>query len=93
MKRDRTFPFAGKIVLAITIVLAIVFIHSCKRETPVPTEQPETRIKPQVVDCGPGYHWDFTLRQCIPNCPGGYVYCPALGTCVPNGSCTTTGGS
>jgi hypothetical protein len=91
MKRDPTFPFFGKICLALTIVLSIVFIHSCKREKLSPAEQPDDKIKPQVVDCGPGYHWDFTLRQCVPNCPNGYVYCPALGTCVPNGSCTTGG--
>jgi len=91
MKRDPNSDFASKFLLAVTIVLSIVFIHSCKREKPTPVEQPDDKIKPQVVDCGPGYHWDFTLRQCIPNCPSGYVYCPALGTCVPNGGCTTGG--
>ena len=91
MKRQKNFVFAGKILFAVTIVIAIVFINSCKREKPGPTETTENKIKPQVVDCGPGYHWDFTLRQCIPNCPGGYVYCPSLGTCVPNGGCATGG--
>jgi hypothetical protein len=91
MKRNPTSDLASKFMLALTIVLSIVFIHSCKREKPDPTQQPDDKIKPQVVDCGPGYHWDFTLRQCVPNCPSGYVYCPALGTCVPNGSCTTSG--
>jgi hypothetical protein len=91
MKRDLNSVLVSKTLLAITIVLTIVFIHSCKREKPAPTEQPDDKIKPQVVDCGPGYHWDFTLRQCIPNCPSGYVYCPALGTCVPNGGCSAGG--
>jgi hypothetical protein len=91
MKRDPTFAFTSKIFLALTIALAIVFIHSCKREKPAPVEQGDDKIKPQVLDCGPGYHWDFTLRQCVPNCPTGYVYCPALGTCVPNGTCNSTG--
>ena len=91
MKRDPTFAFAGNILLALTIVLSIVFIHSCKREKPTATEQADDKIKPQVLDCGPGYHWDFNLRQCIPDCPNGYVYCPALAICVPNGTCTTVG--
>lgn len=91
MKKNPTAAFFGKISLALTIVLSIVFINSCKRETPSPTEQIENKIKPQVTDCGPGYHWDFTLRQCVPNCPNGYVYCPASGTCVPNGTCGSSG--
>jgi hypothetical protein len=91
MKRDPTFVFASKIFLAVTIVLAIVFVHSCKREKPGHVEQADNKIKPQVLDCGPGYHWDFTLRQCVPNCPSGYVYCPTLATCVPNGTCPSGG--
>src|SRR5262245_36730886 len=91
MKRYPNSVFAGKILRALTIVFSIVFIHSCKREKPTATEQPDDKIKPQVLDCGPGYHWDFTLRQCIPNCPSEYVYCPALGTCVPKGICNTGG--
>ena len=91
MKKQKNFAFASKIAIAVTIVLSIVFIHSCKRETPTATEKVDDKIKPQVVDCGSGYHWDFNLRQCVPNCPSGYTYCPALGTCVPNGSCTTGG--
>lgn len=93
MKKNPTSAFIGKISLALTIVLSIVFINSCKRETPGPTEQTENKIKPQVADCGPGYHWDFSLRQCVPNCPNGYVYCPAFGTCVPNGTCSGGGGT
>lgn len=91
MKKKQTAEFAGKTLFALTIVAAIVFIDSCKRETPAPKVQTENVIKPYVLDCPPGYHWDFTLRQCVPNCPNGYVYCPALGYCVPNGSCASSG--
>lgn len=31
------------------------------------------KISPKVPQCLPGYHWDFNLRQCVPdNCPDGY---------------------
>ena len=93
MKKQKKIAFVSKIAFAVAIVLSIVFIHSCKRETPAATQQPDDKIKPQVVDCGPGFHWDFTLRQCVPNCPNGYVYCPAVGTCIPNGGCSTAGGT
>ena len=91
MKRNQTSAFAGKMSLALTIVVTIVFINSCKREAPAPKEQLESVIKPKVVSCAPGYHWDFTLHQCIPDCQGGYQYCPALGYCVPNGTCPSSG--
>lgn len=91
MKKVQTFAFAGRMTLAVTIVLAIVFINSCKRETPAPAEETGNVIKPKVVACAPGYHWDFTLRQCVPNCQSGYEYCPALGYCVPSGTCSTGG--
>jgi hypothetical protein len=39
-------------------------------------------VQPNVPDCGPDYHWDFTLNQCVCNCcPPGYQW---NGTqCVP----------
>ncbi|HET9825305.1 MAG TPA: hypothetical protein VFP87_08225 [Chitinophagaceae bacterium] len=91
MKKPKNLAFAGKISLAVTIVLSIVFINSCKREAPGAGEQLENVIKPKVLACAPGYHWDFNLRQCVPNCPSGYEYCAALGRCVPSGTCSSTG--
>ena len=39
-------------------------------------------IKPYTPDCGPGYHWDFTLNQCVCNCcPEGYQWNGSQ--CVP----------
>ncbi len=39
-------------------------------------------IKPNTPDCGPGYHWDFTLNQCVCNCcPEGYQWNGSQ--CVP----------
>ncbi len=39
-------------------------------------------VHPNVPQCNPGYHWDYTLLQCVPNnCPPGYLW---NGTaCVP----------
>lgn len=32
-------------------------------------------IKPNSPDCGPGYHWDFNVNQCVCNCcPEGYEW-------------------
>lgn len=93
MKRNQTFAFGANIALAFTIVLVIVFINSCKRETPALEEQTQNIIKPKVVSCAPGYHWDFTLRQCVPNCQSGYEYCPAVGYCVPSGTCGSSSGN
>lgn len=43
------------------------------------------RIKPYVPDCGPGYHWDFTLGQCVDNnCPSGYHWDNSQQHCVPD---------
>jgi hypothetical protein len=93
MKKEKAFVFTSKVIFALAIVLTIVFINSCKREMPKPNDQTENVIKPNVVDCGPGYHWDFTLHQCVPNCQSGSVYCASLGYCIPNGqNCPPSGG-
>jgi hypothetical protein len=86
MKRNQTSAFARKTTLALTIIISIFFV-ACKKDM---TQSDElslktSQIKPDVVDCGEGYHWDFTLHQCVPNCQSGYVYCPNLGYCVPSG--------
>ncbi len=40
-------------------------------------------ITPDIPDCGEDYHWDYTLRQCVPNnCPDGYHW--EIDQCVPN---------
>ena len=40
------------------------------------------RIKPNSPDCGPDYHWDFNLNQCVCNCcPEGYQWDGSQ--CVP----------
>lgn len=39
-------------------------------------------IKPYTPECSPGYHWDFTLNQCVCNCcPEGYQWNGSQ--CVP----------
>lgn len=46
----------------------------------------DQKIKPDVTYCGPGYHWDYILKKCVPdNCPEGYHYDPTMRTCVVNG--------
>ncbi|HVT83917.1 MAG TPA: hypothetical protein VHD35_01880 [Chitinophagaceae bacterium] len=47
-------------------------------------EDAVSKVKPNVIKCDDGYHWDFNLHECVPNCPTGYVYCPEIGDCVPS---------
>src|SRR5690348_11923031 len=42
-------------------------------------------VSPYVPQCGPGYHWDYTLLKCVPNnCPAGYHWDNGQAKCVPN---------
>ena len=42
-----------------------------------------TPIGPDAPECPEGYHWDYTLRQCVENdCPAGYYWDGAQ--CVPD---------
>ena len=45
---------------------------------------PQARtIKPYVQDCGPGFHWDFTVNRCVCDCcPDGYHWDVIQGRCV-----------
>lgn len=62
--------------------------NSCKKEEKKSNvaiqEESATKVKPNVILCGDGYHWDYTLHECVPNCPSGYIYCPEIGDCVPS---------
>jgi len=42
-------------------------------------------VTPYVVDCAPGYHWDYTLNKCVAdNCPQGYHWDNTQKACVPD---------
>lgn len=41
--------------------------------------------KPNVVQCNPGYHWDYYLHKCVQDCPTGYHNDSITGACVVNG--------
>jgi hypothetical protein len=93
MKIDKISAFGNKVIFAVTIGFSIVFINSCKKNVADPNESSVSHIKPYVVDCGPGYHWDFTLRACVPDCQSGYTFCATLGYCIPSSqSCPPAGG-
>lgn len=42
-------------------------------------------VIPNIVDCGEGYHWDYTLNKCVANnCPSGYHWDYTQRACVPD---------
>ncbi|MEO8853226.1 MAG: hypothetical protein ABI359_05580 [Ginsengibacter sp.] len=43
------------------------------------------KVKPNVIDCGIGYHWDFYLKKCVQTCSTGYHNDSITGACVING--------
>jgi hypothetical protein len=43
-----------------------------------------------VVDCGPGYTWDFYLHKCVPICSSGYHNDSITGVCVLTSSSSST---
>jgi hypothetical protein len=48
----------------------------------LPTQQSKP-VKPYVIDCPDGWHWDYTLHQCVENdCPAGYHWDGSQ--CVPD---------
>lgn len=44
-----------------------------------------SNAKPLVVQCNPGYHWDYYWKKCIIDCPTGYHNDSITGACVLNG--------
>lgn len=40
---------------------------------------------PNTPYCDPGYHWDFYLSKCVPNCPTGQHNDSITGACVADG--------
>lgn len=95
------FAFLKKKIAWLIIIFFIAFFcNSCEREIKVKENNATSLIQtaknktviPNVPDCGDGYHWDFTLHQCVQDCPPGYVYCPQLGDCVLTGEgCNSNG--
>ena len=43
-----------------------------------------SNAKPYVVQCNPGYHWDYYWKKCMPDCPTGYHNDSITGACVVN---------
>jgi len=44
-----------------------------------------SNVKPNVVQCNPGYHWDYYWRKCVVDCPTGYHNDSITGACVADG--------
>lgn len=44
------------------------------------------KVKPNVLDCGSGYHWDFYLHICEVDCPSGYHNDSITGACTLTGN-------
>lgn len=43
-----------------------------------------SNAKPYVLQCNPGYHWDYYWKKCIQDCPAGYHNDSITGACVVN---------
>lgn len=64
-----------------------MLINSCTKENLATNEHAnsitQASVIPNVTDCGPGYHWDFNLKKCVPNnCEPGFHWDGSLGRCV-----------
>jgi hypothetical protein len=48
-------------------------------------QQQTNSVNPNVLQCGAGYHWDYSLMKCVPNeCTYGYHWDNGQQQCVPN---------
>lgn len=45
----------------------------------------DTSAKPTVLQCNPGYHWNWYWKKCIVDCPTGYHNDSITGSCVLDG--------
>ena len=65
--------------LSLTLIVSVgLLINSCTKENLATNEHAnsitQTSVIPNVTDCGPGYHWDFNLKKCVPNnCEPGFI--------------------
>lgn len=89
-------PFSRNIflnvILSSLIAIGVAFFFStCKKDAnaskPANNEQTTKKVTTNFPQCPDGFHWDVTSAQCVEDCPDGYVFCPELGYCVPNGNC------
>lgn len=72
------------ILSLLSTILFFLFINSCSKLEQSQLDafsKKSSVMKPNVSDCGVGYHWDYTLRRCVPDCPDGYFYNALLGRC------------
>lgn len=78
----KLFPF-------LTIVLASTFFISCtKTQLDASSNSAQisaSKIKPYVLQCGSGQHWDYYLHKCVNDCPTGYHNDSITGACVIDG--------
>lgn len=56
----------------------------------MPSSQSQSNtVNPYVLQCNPGYHWDYNVGKCVPNvCEDGYHWDNAQQKCVSN-TCST----
>ncbi|MEO6838337.1 MAG: hypothetical protein ABI185_08100 [Ginsengibacter sp.] len=58
------------------IFFAAAFVTSCTKmdlNNPAALSQKSNqKVKPDVLDCGSGYHWDYYLKKRVADCPSGY---------------------
>lgn len=84
MKKTKNLVLVSKAVFAFVTIVSMLVFNSCKKEAKKETGAKTEKVDPGVPDCGTGYHWDYTLSQCVEDCPAGYTYCPVLGYCIPS---------
>ena len=44
-----------------------------------------SKVIPNVPQCGPGQHWSYYLNKCVDVCSSGYHNDSITGACVMNG--------
>jgi len=53
--------------------------------TPLNSQKLASKVNPNVLQCNPGYHWDWFWKKCIVDCPTGYHNDSITGSCVKDG--------
>ncbi len=83
---DRAFFITGNTECGeTTSTNASISENEAGERTAKEQQKPGGVVRPMVPDCGEGYHWDYTLRQCVENdCPNGYHWDDSQGQCVPD---------
>lgn len=68
--------------------ICCIFITSCTKsdlnDSSVLSENLKGKVSPDVLQCGTGFHWDYTLKKCVENCPSGYHNDTITGSCTPD---------